>query len=160
MEKLLEHARTTLAEEERLIGHLTELARQTRQAILDRSLDDLVLIGARHQNAIVRLEITRQSQLRLLDSRLNDRQSRACSIEDLFKRIGSEEDVRRVRELKKRIEELRGVNTQNSILLEKQLASVRAFGQVMDLLCGIDKVYDRNGHSRRVHDVPRIEEMR
>ena len=75
MDKLLANVATTLEEELHLLGGLIEMALETRKAILERSLQQLSLLGARQQNAVTRLEITRGSQTRVrnaLQARLDN----------------------------------------------------------------------------------------
>ena len=55
---------------------------------------------------------------------------------------------------------LRDINTRNKSLLEKKLASLRAFSHVVDLAGGAGRVYDQIGDVRRLDQASRIEEMR
>lgn len=160
MDKLLAHARTTLEEEERLIEELKELSGQIRSAILNHSVHELNMLNAKQDNAIIRLDITRQSQLRLLKSDSQNGGKHPESLQELFEHMGSTEDLERIKKLQKSINRLRKLNRENSMLLEKQLSSIRAFGQVVDLVQGIEKVYERDGSLRKLDRPIKIEETR
>jgi flagellar biosynthesis/type III secretory pathway chaperone len=159
MENPVALAKTTLDEEVRLIDGLINLAEITRRAVLERSLDQLKLIGARHQTAIVHLEIVRQTQAKLLgrfvaEGVINEGEGLGTLIE----RHGGPEERRQAARLRERIEELDRRNRQNARLLEKQFVGVKAFQQVLDLVAGVDRVYDRGGTTRRVNRQGLIEE--
>jgi len=160
MEKLLAHIRATLEEEKRLVSELMGLSLQTRQAILNRSIADLNLLGARQDNILVRLDITRQTQTRLLKSQHNETGVSAASFEELVSDIGSGKDLEIIKQLGESIRNLRNLNLQNARLLDKHMTSLRAFGQVLELVRGVEKVYNRDGTLRQIRGPAQIEEMR
>jgi flagellar biosynthesis/type III secretory pathway chaperone len=150
---------TTLTEEARLIDELINLAATANRAILERSLEQLHLIGARHQTAVVHLDIIRQTQAKLSDRLVQDGIiSEGEGLGTLIERLGGPEERRQLLRLRERIEELDRRNRQNARLLEKQFVGVRAFQQVLDLVAGVDRVYDRGGSTRRVSRQGSIEE--
>ncbi len=154
-------AKTTLEEEVRLIDHLINLASMTRKAILERSLEKLNQIGSRHQNAIMRLEIIRQTQVKILAGLVQEgflREGEGLS--SLIERHGTDQDRRQLTRLRKRTETLARENRQNALLLEKQFVGVKAFQQVLDLVSGVDRIYDRGGSIRHLEPRNRIEESR
>jgi polyphosphate kinase len=156
MEKLVAHIRATLSEEERLVGELAGLAHETRDAILKNAVDKLTHLNARKDNALVRLEITRQSQTRLLQSVFGE--DRPVSVKRLLEVAGAEDDLKRLSSLENSLRHLQELHRENSRLLQKQLASVRAYGQVLDLVRGANKIYDRGGAVHRLDEPARIEQ--
>ena len=161
MENPIKLARTTLTEEMRLVEQLTELAHKTRDAILSRTVHDLVTLGARHQNAIVRLEIIRQSQGRVLAGlREAAGLGRSAGFSTALRALGAEEELELLERLAILMRELSSLNRSNARLLEKKFTGVRAFQQVIDLVYGVDRVYSRDGEVRRVDPLRRIEESR
>ncbi|HUX08562.1 MAG TPA: flagellar export chaperone FlgN [Acidobacteriota bacterium] len=161
MDNPVEAAKTTLEEEVRLTDHLINLASMTRKAILLRSLEKLNQIGFKHQNAIMRLEIIRQTQTKILAILLKEGFLREGEgLRSLIERYGDEQDRSHLNRLRKRIEALARLNRQNSVLLEKQFVGVKAFQQVLDLVSGVDRIYDNGGAVRHVEPRNRIEESR
>lgn len=163
MEKLIAQVRGSVTEELRLIDQLTELAQETRQAILDRSLEQLKQLSSRHQNAIVRLEILRKAQKRLVRSiseRLGIRAEGEVGLPELLEKTGSSSELELLGNLRVRIVALKKLNTENFVLLEKQLAGVKAFRQVIDLVAGVDRIYNSAGAVRRIKTRSVIEEER
>jgi len=161
MENLLTHARAVIAEQLRLIEVLIELARETRKAILARSVDDLNQLGARHQNALVRLEIVRQSEARLHKSLVKEAGlDEGTGLVSALLEMGEKEEVERLQRLVGALSELNRLNRENGRLLEKQFVGVAAFQQVLELVSGVGRVYDRDGSLRRLDPEVRIEENR
>jgi len=160
MDKLLANVATTLEEELRLIDGLIGMALETRQAILERSLRQLSLLGARQQNAVMRLEITRGGQIRVrraLQARLGYPEEASVAVASMLGRIGATGELALLRRLEKRVARLRELNAANLWLLNKQMTSAKALGHVLDIVRGVDRVYDRDGEVHPVAPQRRVE---
>ena len=161
MENPIKLAQTTLTEELRLVEQLNDLARKTHDAILEGSVQELVTLGARHQNAVVRLEIIRQSQGRVLSElRKAAGLGRSAGFSTALSALGADEELSMIERVHSGLLELSRQNRRNARLLEKKYTGVRAFQQVIDLVYGVDRVYCRDGEVRRVAQVNQIEESR
>ena len=163
MDKLLANVATTLEEELHLLGGLIEMALETRKAILERSLQQLSLLGARQQNAVTRLEITRGSQTRVrnaLQARLGYPKEASVAVSSMLERIGATEELALLRRLEKRMNRLRELNAANLWLLRKQMTSAKALGHVLDIVHGVERIYDRDGEVRPVVRPRRVEVRR
>lgn len=161
MKKLLEHAKTNLAEELKLVEGLVELARKTGEAILDRSLDKLTMLGARHQNALVRLEMTRKSQRHLIDGLCVHAKipaAKQIGLHSILTTLGRADEFPGIEDLKVQIAELKALNEDNTRLLAKQYSAVTTYQNVIDMVRGVEKMYARDGSIKNIIVSRRLEQ--
>lgn len=149
MERHIQKIRTTLAEETGLIGQMLELTEQTREALVRRDVASLNAVGAKQQTLMMRLQLVRQTQERLselLREELGDSApSPETGIKGLLRHLHAGEEMLQLSVLETRLRDLSDRNAANEKLLEKQFQSLSAFQQLMDLVSGNQKVYDRSG---------------
>ena len=164
MEQHIRKIRTTLAEETGLIGQMLELAEQTREALVHRDMNSLNSIGAKQQTLMMRLDLVRQTQERLsaqLREELGDSApAPETGIKGLLKHLRAGEEMLQLGVLETKLCDLAAYNAANEKLLEKQFQSLNAFQQLVDLVSGNQKVYDRSGSVNTRRSGSRIEHQR
>lgn len=163
MEQHIQKIRTTLAEETGLVGQMLELTEQTREALVRRDIGSLNAIGAKQQTLIMRLQLVRQTQERLsalLRDELGDGAPPPESgIKGLLQHLRAGEEMLQLGVLETRLRDLAARNAANEKLLEKQFQSLTAFQQLVDLVSGNQKVYDRSGAVNTRRSGVRIEQQ-
>ena len=161
MEQHIQKIRTTLAEETGLIGEMLELSDQTREALVRRDVGSLNSIGAKQQTLVMRLQLVRQTQERLstlLREELGESApAPETGIKGLLQHLRAGEEMFQLGVLETKLRELSMNNAANEKLLEKQFQSLTAFQQLVDLVSGNQKVYNRSGAVNARQTGPRIE---
>ena len=162
MENLTANINTTLAEELRLLEELIDTGAQATEAIAERSLDKLKQLDSAYQNHLLKLQIVRQTQgrlMRALASRIGPSIA-GKGLKGMLEHVGAQTELIQLGLVQRAIARLQEINTRNKTLLDKKLASLRAFSQVVDLAGGAERIYDQIGDVRRLDQAGRIEEMR
>jgi flagellar biosynthesis/type III secretory pathway chaperone len=150
MEKYIKKASATLEEEKQLLDEMLALADEIREAIVFRSAERLFALGSKQQTLVVRLQIIRQTQEQLtesireqIDIPSDDGQEQGLA--PVLRHISAGEELLQLKVIESKIIELAKANAVNEQLLKKQFHSLSAFQQLLDLVQGVDKVYDRSG---------------
>lgn len=163
MERQAQHFRATLGEELSLLRSLIELTEETTRALVRRDTRALLGIGSRQQTQLMRLQIVRETIVRLgaayLESCPPDESFQGTGLRALLRRAGDEESLALTGEIEKAAAHLAARNSVNSRLLEKQYASLTAFRQLLDLVTGVEQVYDRQGGMQQVGSAGRLEQQ-
>jgi hypothetical protein len=149
MEQHIQKIRTTLAEETGLIGQMLELSEQTRTALVRHDVASLNAISAKQQTLMMRLQLVRQTQEHLTAHIREELGEYApapeTGIKGLLRHLRAGEEMLQLGVLETRLRDLAIRNATNEKLLEKQFQSLTAFQQLVDLVSGNQKVYDRSG---------------
>ena len=162
MEPLIQKIRTTLTEELSLLQNMLDLAEETRLAIVSRSAQQLFHIETRQQTVMMKLQIVRQIQENLLvNVRANlapGEQIQGRGIKGVIRTFGQEEEWLLMDRVESYIKELAMKNVINERLLTKQYNSLTSYQHILDVVQGVDKVYDRIGGVQRVEQQNFVEQ--
>lgn len=162
MEQQVQKIRATLGEELSILHSLIDLTAETQRALIARDTRALLSIGSRQQTQLTRLQIVREALVRLGGDLLETvgltGEFQGSGLRALLRRAGDEEALALSIEIERAATQLTARNSVNARLLDKQFASLTAFRQLMDLVTGVERVYDRQGGTQSLSGSGRLEQ--
>lgn len=162
MEPLIQKIRTTLTEELSLLQQMLSLAEETRLAVITRSAQQLFNIETRQQTVMMKLQIVRQIQENLLvNVRANltpEKPLNGRGMKGVIRTFAEDKDWQLLEEVDSMIKELAMKNSLNEKLLAKQYSSLLSYQHLLDVVQGIDKVYNCGGNVRRIEQRKFVEQ--